>query len=50
LNPGILLSGTKISETQINQLNIRYAKDYSVWNDIELCSFNLKKLDSDAGE
>jgi GT2 family glycosyltransferase len=50
LNPGMLFSGTMISETNINQLNILYAKDYSVWNDIELVALNLKKLDGDAGE
>jgi hypothetical protein len=50
LNPGMLFAGTQMSETRINQLNILYAKDYSVWNDIELSAFNLKKLDSDAGE
>jgi hypothetical protein len=50
LNPGMLFSGTQISETHINQLNILYAKDYSVWNDIELVALNLNKLDGDAGE
>jgi GT2 family glycosyltransferase len=50
LNPGMLFSGTQISETHINQLNILYAKDYSVWNDIELVALNLNKLDSDAGK
>jgi O-antigen biosynthesis protein len=50
LNPGMLFPGTQISETHVNQLNILYAKDYSIWNDIELVVLNLKKLDSDAGE
>jgi hypothetical protein len=50
LNPGMLFSGTQISEIHINQLNILYAKDYSVWNDIELVASNLNKLDADAGE
>jgi O-antigen biosynthesis protein len=50
LNPGMLFSGIPISETHINQLNILYAKDYSVWNDIELVGLNLNKLDADGGE
>jgi O-antigen biosynthesis protein len=50
LNPGMLFSGTRISEAHINQLNILYAKDYSIWHDIELVTLNLNKLDSDAGE
>jgi lipopolysaccharide/colanic/teichoic acid biosynthesis glycosyltransferase len=50
LNPGMIYSGAQLSETHINQLNILYAKDYSVWNDIELVTLNLKKLDSDEGE
>lgn len=50
LKPGVLNQGimfqTPPPANQIRQLNILYAKDYRIWNDLELIVKNWKKLDN----
>jgi O-antigen biosynthesis protein len=47
LHPGMLFRDVALPGNRIRQLNVLYAKDYSVWNDAELVFLNLKKLDHD---
>ncbi len=50
LKPGVLHQGvmfhTPPPASQIRQLNILYAKDYRIWNDLELIAKNWNKLDN----
>lgn len=46
LHPGMLFSQDDLSRDQVRNLNILYAKDYSLRNDLELIFKNLKKLDT----
>ncbi len=45
LHPGMLFPGDHLATSRIRQLNILYAKDYSVKDDLELVIRNLRKLD-----
>jgi FlaA1/EpsC-like NDP-sugar epimerase len=45
LHPGMFFRDAPLPVNRIRQLNVLYAKDYSVWNDAELVTLNLKKLD-----
>ena len=46
LHPGILFQDMVFSGPRARQLNIMYAKDYSIWSDLEITAGNFKKLDS----
>jgi len=46
LHPGMLFPHESLSGDQVRQLNILYAKDYSLRNDLELIFKNLKKIDT----
>lgn len=48
LHPGLLFGGETLTPARIHQLNILYAKDYKVSNDLEILLSNLKKLDRHA--
>lgn len=50
LHPGLLFSRDTLLPGRIHQLNILYAKDYRVLNDLEILVSNLKKLDSHVTE
>ena len=49
LHPGMLFPGTTLNNQRIHQLNLLYAKDYTMRNDLELILMNLRKLDRNAG-
>ncbi len=46
LNPGMLFAPDTLSGDRVRQLNILYAKDYRMWNDLELVFKNRKKLNT----
>jgi O-antigen biosynthesis protein len=50
LHPGMIFPEMEFSETRVKQINMMYAKDYSVWNDLEIVAGSLKKLDSKPNE
>ncbi len=43
LNPGMLFAPDTLSGDRVRQLNILYAKDYRMWNDLELVFKNPEK-------
>ncbi len=50
LHPGMLFSSEALAPERTHQLNILYAKDYKIWNDLGIIISNLKKLDRNAEE
>jgi O-antigen biosynthesis protein len=50
LHPGSLFGGILLDSKRKKQLNILYAKNYRIWNDMEMVSRNWNRLDSIADE
>ncbi len=48
LHPGMLFPEDSLTGKRIKQLNFLYAKDYQIWNDLEVVARNWKKLDNKA--